>query len=182
MAAPPRLPPIAALPTLTTEQRAAVLDTLFEPSAQLHTLSLPLLHDQAFPSYPDLIAAIGVQLTSLAASASSSDTTWLESILGSHPRLGAPKVDSAQSAGEQAQLQGGEGEKLRELNELYEQTFPGLRYVVFVNGRSREVIMEEMRGRIREGTLRGEREAAIRVRVSLTPSRFKSNRLMAGHV
>lgn len=170
-APPPRLPPIATLPTLTTEQRAAILDTLFEPSAQLHTLSLPLLHDTRFPSYPDLIAAIGVQLTSLAASASTSDTTWLESILGSHPRLGAPKVDSAQSAGEQAQLQAGEGEgeKLRELNELYEQTFPGLRYVVFVNGRSREVIMEEMRGRIREGTLRGEREAAIRVRVSLLP-------------
>lgn len=73
-----------------------------------------------------------VQLTDLSDSPSTSDTEWLDKILGAHPRLGAKKVDSAQSQAEQAQLNtGGEEEatKLRNMNEEYEQTFPGLRYV-----------------------------------------------------
>ncbi|PLB35739.1 Oxo-4-hydroxy-4-carboxy-5-ureidoimidazoline decarboxylase [Aspergillus candidus] len=37
------------------------------------------------------------------------------------------------------------------MNEEYEGRFPGLRFVTFVNGRSREVIMEEMRQRIDRG-------------------------------
>lgn len=141
------------------------MDLLFEPSTQLHTLSVPLLHEKTFESYPDLIAAVGVQLTVLSESASTSDTQWLESILGSHPRLGAKKVDSAQSAAEQSQLQGSadEAEILWKLNEEYEAKFPGLRYVVFVNGRSRPVIMEDMRRRIDTGDQKGERVAAIRV-------------------
>jgi 2-oxo-4-hydroxy-4-carboxy--5-ureidoimidazoline (OHCU) decarboxylase len=56
----------------------------------------------------------------------------LEAILGSHPRLGEKKVESAQSRSEQAQLHtGGEGEAetLARLNLDYERAFPGLRYV-----------------------------------------------------
>jgi 2-oxo-4-hydroxy-4-carboxy--5-ureidoimidazoline (OHCU) decarboxylase len=57
---------------------------------------------------------------------------------------------------------GGEEEraKLAKLNEEYEARFPGLRYVVFVNGRSREVIMEDMRRRIERGTQEDEVWAA----------------------
>ena len=40
---------------------------------------------------------------------------------------------------------------MRRLNEEYEQRFPGLRYVVFVDGRSREEVMRDMRGRIERG-------------------------------
>jgi 2-oxo-4-hydroxy-4-carboxy--5-ureidoimidazoline (OHCU) decarboxylase len=132
MASPSKLPPVDQIPSLSTEERAAILDLLFEPSTQLHTLSVPLLHDQKFPSYAELIAAVGVQLTDLSESVSTSDTAWLQSILGSHPRLGAKKVESAQSQAEQAQLQGSddEAEQLRVLNEEYEKAFPGLRYVV----------------------------------------------------
>jgi 2-oxo-4-hydroxy-4-carboxy--5-ureidoimidazoline (OHCU) decarboxylase len=127
-----QLPSIASIPSLSTAQRVQVLDTLFEPCTALHTLSLDLLHTQSFPSYNDLIASIGVQLIDLSESPSTSDTEWLDQILGAHPRLGEKKVDSAQSRAEQAQLNtGGEEEatKLRELNEKYEETFPGLRYV-----------------------------------------------------
>jgi hypothetical protein len=127
-----QLPPIASVPALSTIERAAVLDVLFEPCTALHTLSLDLLHTETFPSYNDLIASVGVQLTDLLQSPSTSDTEWLDKILGAHPRLGAKKVDSAQSQAEQAQLNtGGEEEaiKLRELNEEYEKAFPGLRYV-----------------------------------------------------
>lgn len=126
------LPPIADVPALSTIERTAVLDALFEPCTALHTLSLDLLRTQTFVSYNDLIASVGVQLTELSESASTSDTEWLDKILGAHPRLGAKKVDSEQSRKEQAQLnQGGEeeAEMLRSLNEEYEAKFPGLRYV-----------------------------------------------------
>lgn len=49
------------------------------------------------------------------------------------------------------------------LNAAYEAKFPGLRYVVFVNGRGRKEIMKDMRARIENGTLGGERRAAIEV-------------------
>lgn len=159
------LPAVAALPSLQAGERADVLDLLFEPSIALHTLSVELLRNQCFDSYNDLIAAVGLQLTELSESPSTSDTAWLESILGSHPRLGAKKVESAQSQAEQAQLNTGgeeEAQKLRHLNDEYEKTYPGLRYVVFVNGRSRPVIMEDMKRRIAAGDIAAERSAAIK--------------------
>jgi len=126
------LPPVNSITSLPTQERAAILDLLFEPSVPLHTLSVDLLHTQSFESYNDLIASIGVQLTDLLESSSSSDTQWLDSILGAHPRLGDKKVDSAQSRAEQAQLNtGGDNEaaQLKQLNEDYETKYPGLRYV-----------------------------------------------------
>jgi hypothetical protein len=134
----PSLPTIISLPTLPVQTRATVLDTLFEPSVPLHTLSLPQTLEK-FATYDDLIIAIGIQLTDLAESTSTSDTEWLESILAAHPRLGEKKVDSELSRMEQAKMDaaGGSGdeEKIREgqilkgLNEEYEKAFPGLRYV-----------------------------------------------------
>ena len=62
----PKLPKIADVPALSTEDRANVLDLLFEPSTQLHTLSVPLLKEKKFDSYADLISAVGMQLTQLA--------------------------------------------------------------------------------------------------------------------
>ncbi|KAK1824698.1 hypothetical protein LTR12_000755 [Friedmanniomyces endolithicus] len=174
----PTLPPITSLPTSSPSQRAQILDLLFEPSTQLHTLSLPLLHSTPFPSYDALIAAIGEQLSALADSSSTSDTQSLEGILCSHPRLGAKGVESAQSRGEQAGLGLGlglqgerEGEELRELNQAYEARFPGLRYVVFVDGRTRGVIMSDMRRRIEEGDVRGEPRAAIRAMCEIAADR-----------
>jgi 2-oxo-4-hydroxy-4-carboxy--5-ureidoimidazoline (OHCU) decarboxylase len=127
-----RLPPISGISTLSTTERASILDALFEPCTALHTLSVDLLHTSGFESYNDLIASVGVQLTDLLESPSTSDTEWLDKILGAHPRLGEKKVESTQSQAEQAQLNtGGEEEaaKLRGLNEKYEKTFPGLKYV-----------------------------------------------------
>lgn len=126
------LPPIASLPSLTTVERASVLDALFEPCEALHTLTIELLSTTTFESYKDLIRTVGVQLEKLAESPSTSDTAWLDKILGAHPRLGAKKVESAQSQAEQAQLNsGGEEEavKLKSLNLEYEEKFPGLIYV-----------------------------------------------------
>ena len=130
--ASPGLPSISTLHSLQPPQLAAVLDLLFEPCVPLHTLSVNLLREQTFSSYDDLITSVGIQLTDLAESSSTSDTRWLTSILGAHPRLGEKKIESTQSKEEQAQLASGHeaGEdKLSEMNTLYEQTFPGLRYV-----------------------------------------------------
>ena len=127
-----KLPPISTVPTLSSPELAAILDHLFEPCVPLHTLSIGLLRRERFTSYSDCIASIGVQLTDLAESVSPSDTQWLETILGAHPRLGEKKLDSIQSQSEQAQLalkdEAGQ-EELAKLNTLYENTFPGLRYV-----------------------------------------------------
>lgn len=136
------LPPISTVPTLEAEQRAEILDTLFEKCAQLHTLSVSLLREKPFNSYDELIGAVGQQLIDLYESNLESDDKWLVSILAAHPRLGEKKVESAQSRAEQAKMNaadaGGGGaaaggqdiaERLAQLNRLYEDTFPGLRYV-----------------------------------------------------
>jgi len=113
-------------------------------------------------------------LTDLSESPSTSDTEWLDKILGAHPRLGEKKVDSAQSQAEQAQLNTrGEEEatKLRNLNAEYEKTFPGLKYVVFVDGRSRSIIMENMRSRIDRGDIKLERAEAIKAMCDIAADR-----------
>ncbi|KAK3686747.1 hypothetical protein LTR37_019497 [Vermiconidia calcicola] len=173
MASSSKLPPIGDVPPLTTEERARILDLLFEPSTQLHTLSVPLLHEKTFSSYNDLIAAVGAQLTDLSGSASTSDTAWLLDILGSHPRLGAKNVESVQSQAEQAQLQGSgeEAGQLKVLNDEYENKFSGLRYVVFVNGRSRPTIMEDMKRRIADSDTKNEQTGAIRAMCEIAADR-----------
>lgn len=123
-----RLPPISSVPSLSTTERATVLDHLFEPSVPLHTLSVSILQDRHFESYDDLVASIGVQLSDLAESTSKSDQQWLQSILSAHPRLGEKKIESLQSQGEQAHLKGGdeqEEHQLLGLNQEYEKTFAG---------------------------------------------------------
>ncbi|KAK6080781.1 OHCU decarboxylase [Seiridium cupressi] len=196
------LPPISELSSSPIKIQLQALDLLFEPSTELHTLALPALKSKrsrpssgtsasappppgpsqspgsepAFDSYASLIQHIGSLLQQLAHSEEPSARQKLHGVLGSHPRLGAKKVDSAQSQAEQASLNAGaaeEGEKLKTLNEEYEAKFPGLRYVVFVNGRSRPVIMENMRQRIDRGDIKEEEQEAIRAMVDIALDRAK---------
>ncbi|KAF3032814.1 hypothetical protein E8E12_003297 [Didymella heteroderae] len=158
------LPSISTLPHASDSELTKVLDLLFEPSPPLNALTLPVLRSTTFLSYGVLITAVNAQLIALANSASPEDEKKLSEILCSHPRLGEKKVDSEQSRKEQAQLQQGaeeDKEKLASLNREYEEKFPGLRYVVFVNGRPRPVIMENMRSRIDRGDIKAERQEAI---------------------
>lgn len=131
------LPPPSALPTLPPDTLVRVLDTLFEPSPQLHQLMCPVLANQTFSSYASLIDAMSGRLSALFPANSPADRDVLFGILGSHPRLGrAPTANpehlSELSKREQAQLQAGveeQAEKLRALNAEYEEKFPGLRFV-----------------------------------------------------
>lgn len=199
MTTSPSLPPFSSLPAADKDTIKSVLDTLFEPSPEIHAIAIPVIQktgripanpglsadlpaplpssatvpdDTPFTSYASLIQHIGTLLHQLAISSASSSLPSstprdrLHSILGSHPRLGAKKVESAQSRAEQAQLNTGaadEAERLAALNSEYEAQFPGLRYVVFVNGRSRDGIMEDMRRRIDRGDIRAEETEGIQV-------------------
>ncbi|CAG7989288.1 unnamed protein product [Penicillium salamii] len=161
------LPSLAAIPSLPREKQLRVLDTLFEPSPELHQLMIPVLA-QAFTSYSALIDAVGGRMSTLVDSPT--DRNVLFGILGSHPRLGRapanPEHLSELSQKEQAQLNTGaeeQAEKLSILNAEYEKKFPGLRFVTFVNGRSRDLIMVEMRQRIERGNEAREIEETIQV-------------------
>lgn len=133
------LPPISTVPALEAEERAAILDLLFEPCTQLHTLSVSTLREKTFESYDELAAAVGEQLQALFQSRLKSDQEWLDVILNAHPRLGEKRVESEMSRREQAAMGGGaaggdsaaeqETEELRRLNARYEAVFDGLRYV-----------------------------------------------------
>ncbi|KAF4501160.1 Oxo-4-hydroxy-4-carboxy-5-ureidoimidazoline decarboxylase [Fusarium agapanthi] len=152
-------------------EQIKTLDLLFEPSPAIHSTLLPIVRDADYTSYPELIEACRTRLASLASlnSSANPDETLL-SILGSHPRLGAKKVDSAQSAAEQANLQG-QGEELAKLNKEYEEKFTGLRYVVFVNGRGRPEIMENMKARISRGDFSKEVDEALQAMCDIANDR-----------
>ncbi|KAF5007373.1 hypothetical protein FDECE_6304 [Fusarium decemcellulare] len=165
------LPQTQALYKADEDEQTQVLDLLFEPSPAIHSTLIPIVRSTEYTSYTELIEACKSRLFSLASSSSSPDTnTTLLSILGSHPRLGAKKVESAQSAAEQANLQG-EGEELAKLNKEYEERFPGLRYVVFVNGRGRPEIMENMRARIARGDFAKEVDVALQAMCDIAKDR-----------
>lgn len=74
--------------------------------------------------------------------------------VGGHPRIGETKNLSVLSSKEQS---GGTSQptppevlaRLAHLNACYEHVYPGLRYITFVNGRSRAVIAEEMEDKLR---------------------------------
>ncbi|KAJ5227050.1 uncharacterized protein N7469_007056 [Penicillium citrinum] len=174
------LPALASLPSLPQETQLRVLDTLFEPSPELHQLMLPVLANQSFNSYASLIDAVGGRMSALSADNSPTDRNVLFGILGSHPRLGRPAANpehlSELSKKEQAQLQVGaeeQAEKLRALNAEYEERFPGLRFVSFVNGRSRDVIMVEMRQRIDRGDIDREIEEIIQAMCNIAKDRAR---------
>ncbi|KAI5850895.1 Oxo-4-hydroxy-4-carboxy-5-ureidoimidazoline decarboxylase [Tricharina praecox] len=180
------LPTLLPDPPVATPE---VLSLLFEPSPALHALiasaiststpslalagrAHPALHalistptsispsPAEFLTYADLIEWTTSQILSLRR-----DDPRLLEILASHPRLGEKKVDSEVSRKEQASLSGGdkedEGVRLSALNKRYEETFPGLRFVVFVNSRSRDEVMADMVARIERGDIELEKVEAI---------------------
>ena len=166
-----KLPPILDFHTCTDLNQTDVLDTLFEPSPAIHATLLPVIRTAEYSSWTDLIDACQIRLLALATSTEARPTSTLDPtllcVLGSHPRLGEKKIESAHSAAEQANIQKGASDaqeaELARLNRQYEETFPGLRYVVFVNGRGRPEILDDMRSRIARADYTKEVDAALQV-------------------
>lgn len=77
------------------------------------------------------------------------DDELKKEFVAGHPRIGESKGLSSLSAKEQgaAKVQATPPEvleRLSHLNKCYEHVYPGLRYITFVNGRSRAAIAEEL--------------------------------------
>ncbi|CUS09642.1 unnamed protein product [Tuber aestivum] len=125
---PFKLPPANTVPTLSTGKHKEILNALFEPCNALNTLALEYLAAGPFESYDDLIGIVYGLLADLNGSKTAKNTEWLLKILAAHPRLGARKVESELSAGEQVSLLAvntEEEEALKRLNEEYEKKFAG---------------------------------------------------------
>ncbi|GJC96231.1 OHCU decarboxylase [Colletotrichum higginsianum] len=163
------LPDIDTLTHSSEEEQTEILDALFEPSPAIHALILPSISAASFQSYDELITHCHKTFQALIDDPA--HKAELHSIISSHPRLGAKKVESAQSAAEQAQLQSGDATELAALNAEYEAKFPGLRYVVFVSGRGRPEIMANMRERISRGDLALEERAAVQAMCDIARDR-----------
>ncbi|CAK9437830.1 uncharacterized protein LODBEIA_P22080 [Lodderomyces beijingensis] len=170
-----RLPPIEEFQAQTPEQQKQTFDNLFEPCSSLSWFiqTYVLNRPRTFTTYGDFIELVRselldfLEMQEFAKSRTNREVSPLVAeIIAAHPRLGVPKTTSLSehSSAEQKNLGGGSDEmrqRLVELNAQYEARFPGLRYVVFVNGRGRDEIMEDMRRRIERGSIELEREVAF---------------------
>jgi 2-oxo-4-hydroxy-4-carboxy--5-ureidoimidazoline (OHCU) decarboxylase len=153
---------MSSLPPLTdiqdsasspTSSLAVALSILFEHSPILVSKLEPQLHEifrKSSSSSPRLSSYAELIDLSLAEIAKWDIPAQSEFISG-HPRIGESSNLSKLSAKEQ----GAQGVKptppellkrLEHLNAAYEAKYPGLRYITFVNGRSRAAIAEEMEG------------------------------------
>lgn len=181
---------VPALQLSSLPEREQVLDSLFEPCDVLRSILIAALldHNQSYESYSHFIekartALLEYLLTAEAASASGKPMDPnIAKIIAAHPRLGAPVPSqepqklSEHSAAEQRSLADVAG-KLGELNEQYERKFPGLRYVVFVNGRPRDAIMQNMKERIERGDIKKEREEAFNAMCDIALDRARKAKL-----
>ncbi|KAM0793207.1 hypothetical protein ACM66B_000677 [Microbotryomycetes sp. NB124-2] len=145
---PPRIDLLVHAPHFSV--LVPVLEQLLEPSPPLRTQLAPQLHaslqqpDQPKPkSYhellyraQDIVKGWDVQDQAL--------------FLSSHPRIGETSGLSKLSSQEQGPKQGQQQtpsevmRRLGTLNMLYEESYPGLRFITFVNGRPRVDIIPEI--------------------------------------
>ncbi|QBM86373.1 2-oxo-4-hydroxy-4-carboxy--5-ureidoimidazoline (OHCU) decarboxylase [Metschnikowia aff. pulcherrima] len=163
---PFQLPPSSVLHTLSRDEKVEVLDHLFEPCSTLAGLLTESVMTRPYANYREFIELAREYMLGYLQEEEQKPkiSPDISKIILAHPRLGPSKDSlSSHSASEQKSLAGSEeeAEKLRDLNQRYEETFPGLRYVVFVNGRSRNAIMENMQERIARNDILLERREAF---------------------
>ncbi|WVO20500.1 uncharacterized protein IAS62_001797 [Cryptococcus decagattii] len=136
------IPSLGALQNI--DSLTIVLSTLFEPSPPLHTLLVPsVLKRLSSLSLPRSYN----QLIDICANVAE-EWSWEQKgeFLSGHPMIGEVKGLSKLSGKEQS---GGGAtpkdvlERLTHLNQLYCKVYPGLRYITFVNGRTRAQIIPE---------------------------------------
>lgn len=168
-----KLPNLRDLALSGEAEQHAVIARLFEDSQELLNVVTPLLSSTTPDTYELCISRVRQELKSLAPSlhkpadpSNVANHRRLDAILNAHPRLGEKKANlSASSAAEQANLQSStdqaQAKELDRLNTEYETRFEGLRYLVFVNGRGRPEVFDDMRRRIDRGDAWAERMEAV---------------------
>ena len=137
----------ALIMMMTSLPLTTSLAILFEPSSILSLVLEPqlssLLESQPPPSYARLV---DLSLDIIG----KWDIPSQSEFISGHPRIGESKNLSTLSAQEQGATAMTDPtppevlERLRHLNACYEAQYPGLRYITFVNGRSRAAIAQEM--------------------------------------
>ncbi|KAJ7626421.1 Oxo-4-hydroxy-4-carboxy-5-ureidoimidazoline decarboxylase [Mycena polygramma] len=138
---------MTSLPSMIN-RRGDVLSVLLEPSDILFSALVPafvasLTKGTRYTSYTDLIDAAIDEVGRW-------DLPLRAQFIAGHPRIGETKNLSALSAKEQgatpavARTPPAVLARLAHLNACYERRYPGLRYITFVNGRSRAAIALEM--------------------------------------
>ncbi|KAF8202222.1 Oxo-4-hydroxy-4-carboxy-5-ureidoimidazoline decarboxylase [Pholiota molesta] len=151
MATLPSLAGIQSLPSSPESPLAVALELLFEHSPVLINVLEPqigvaLKSSAQLESYAELV---DIALSEIA----KWDIQAKAEFISGHPRIGESKNLSTLSANEQ----GAQAVKptppevlarLAHLNACYEIKYPGLRYITFVNGRSRAIIAEEMEDKL----------------------------------
>jgi 2-oxo-4-hydroxy-4-carboxy--5-ureidoimidazoline (OHCU) decarboxylase len=145
------LPPISDIfpdeTNVSPDALSECLAILFEPSPVLYSHLAPQLAASAdrarTTTYSDLVDA---SITTI----QSWDRDLQAQFIAGHPRIGEVSGLSKLSQAEQAAKATSPIvlKRLTHLNACYEHAYPGLRYITFVNGRSREVILEEMETRL----------------------------------
>ncbi|KAH3664419.1 hypothetical protein WICMUC_005804 [Wickerhamomyces mucosus] len=164
-----QLPPIESLSSLTHTSQVEILNHLFEPHKSIHEYLNPLL-SKSYSSYIEFIDLCRKEFLKLDPT---EDLT--KDIISSHPRLGIPRqVLSQHSKNEQKNLQDDSsvGEFIQ-LNEYYENTFPGLRFVLFVNGRNKLEIKELLLQRIQRKNYSEEVRDALNAMCDIATDRYK---------
>ncbi|KAL0060420.1 hypothetical protein AAF712_012789 [Marasmius tenuissimus] len=143
------LPPLSTLKESSGPDSplSSALSTLFEPSPILSTHLEPHIHgvlaSREPTSYSELIALSISHIQS-----------WPHDLqaqfIAGHPRIGESKNLSKLSAKEQGATPSTAPtppevlNRLAHLNTCYEKRYPGLRYIIFVNGRSRAAVAEAL--------------------------------------
>lgn len=144
------LPPLTDILSSSAEEGdplATALSVLFEPSAILFTELVPQVKE--FLTSNEVTTYCGLVDASLAVLSGWGEDQKAQFVAG-HPRIGEVKFLSKLSASEQAAIATPPQvlARLEHLNACYEHCYPGLRYITFVNGRSRATIMEEMEDKL----------------------------------
>lgn len=135
------LPPLS-LALSSSETLANALSTLFESSPVLFSKLVPQL-SALFTAPPSTYTAlIDLAITTIAAW----DFPTKAAFIAAHPRIGESANLSHLSRQEQAAkvVPPEVLARLEVLNGVYEKRYPGLRYITFVNGRSRAEVRDEM--------------------------------------
>ncbi|ODV58241.1 2-oxo-4-hydroxy-4-carboxy-5-ureidoimidazoline decarboxylase ASCRUDRAFT_78142 [Ascoidea rubescens DSM 1968] len=180
------LPPISSISGLSNNSKIELLNHLFEPCEVLQKILLTNVlgseNAKFYSTYKQFIEVSRKELLEylkLEKSSPQYDEN-ISKIISAHPRLGANKskignlsIHSQKEQQSLLQASREESEKLSDLNNLYESKFPGLRYVVFVNGRSREVIMANMVERIRRNNIGLEKVDSINAMCDIALDRAK---------
>lgn len=135
------LPPLS-LALSSSETLANALSTLFESSPVLLSKLVPQLSALFTPPPSTYTALIDLAITTIAAW----DVPTKAAFIAAHPRIGESANLSHLSRQEQAAkvVPPEVLARLEVLNGVYEKRYPGLRYITFVNGRSRAEVRDEM--------------------------------------